>query len=83
MSEINTISDHTCWQLHLKIKNKNQNEPTFESTNSEFVHNNDPCFTNLKEEYSCKYICHENLEQLIKNCLNTSEIRLLTIQLTN
>ena len=35
----------------------------------------DPCLTKLKEEYNCKYICHENSEQLIKNCLSTSEIR--------
>ena len=73
--EINTISDHSYLQLHLKIKNKTRNEPTFEPTNSEFMNDIDPCLTNLKEEYNCKYICHENSEQLIKNCLSTSEIR--------
>ena len=59
----------------MKIKNKNHNEPTFEPTNSEFMNDIDPCLTNLKEEYNCKYNCHENSEQLIKNCLSTSEIR--------
>ena len=28
MGEINTISDHSSLQVHLKIKNKNDNEPT-------------------------------------------------------
>ena len=69
VGEINTISDHSYLQLHLKIKNKNHNEPTFEPTNSEFMNDIDPCLTNLKEEYNCNHICHENSEQLIKNCL--------------
>ena len=77
VGDINTISDHAYLQLRLKIvvANQHKNKDISDPAKLDQQNNEVPEFTNLKENYNCKYIPTANYKHRIKECLDSYEIK--------
>ena len=67
VGEINTLSDHSYWQLRLKINLQSQNniiEGVDQPANNSQI-KEDPNSSSLRKDYDCKYIVNVDSKQKV------------------